>query len=495
MDAPPTPAASGRRRADVLSDVADLAWGAVTVRITWTLISRGLRPELVHDLRDHVFYLLPPETPPHVAEDRAELLTRAFIARARGQDLDEPWPDDWDVPPPLLWRVRLHKGAQGLSQRVLQEHYANEFDLRKVASRLQEDILAVEAAREGLREILRTTALGDGQALSGWTESRLDRLIHRLAALGDDDAPPLHEVAEGRHPGWVEACPRCRRAWSLVQQGILTRSALIPPREGGRPRATTRVLALQLQRDVVALRDLLRPELPSPRLTIGEDTLLVPVEDVAAVTQTLKLAAELERPDRTRLRGVLLEGPGRWCRSGLLGPLHDTALAELRGASWGEIEGLGELPPPLPALASPGRARLVAVATLVVALALTRLAILSVPDQPDYPLHADFVAARGGWWVEVEVDDRAYLAVVVSRDGALEVRRPGSAVTDKAPLAVGDGRYRFHEVADGVLVVASATPLPLTNWLAEVGGEPEPLRALQRRVEAEAGVDAKRAGG
>jgi hypothetical protein len=496
--AAPAPASAapqpGRRRVDVLQDVADLAWGAVTVRITWTLISRGLRPDLVSDLRDHVFYLLPPETPAHVAEDRAELLTRAFIARARGQSLEEPWPDDWDVPPPLLWRVRLHKGAQGLSQRVLQEHYANELDLRKVASRLQEDLLAVEAAREGLREIVRTTALGDGQTLSGWTEPRLDRLLHRLAALGDDDAPPLHEVAEGRHPAWVEACPRCRRAWSLVQQGILTRAELIPPSGGGRPRATTRVLALQLQRDAASFRDALRQELPSPRLSIGEDTLLVPADDLDAIAATLRLATELERPDRTRLRGVVLEGPGRWCKSGLLGPLHETVLQGLRGATWGAVQGIGELAPPLPPLPSPGRARLVAAATAVVAIALVRLAVLSAPERPAYPLDADFVAARGGWWVDLDVDDRAYLGVVVSRDGALEVRRAGDAVTEKAPLAVGDGRYRFHEVADGVLVISSPHPLALPALIAQAEPGADPLGALQQRVQAVAGVTSERAG-
>lgn len=491
--APATPS-SGRRRGDVLHDVADLAWGAVTVRIAWTLISRGLRPDLVNDLRDHVFYLLPPETPAHVAEDRAELLTRAFIARARGQALDEPWPDDWDVPPPLLWRVRLHKGAQGLSQRVLQEHYANELDLRKVASRLQEDLLAVEAAREGLREIVRTTALGDGLALSGWTEARLDRLLHRLAALGDDDAPPLHEVAEGRHPAWVEACPRCRRAWSLVQQGILTRAELIPPTGGGRPRATTRVLALQLQRDATSLRDALRQELPSPRLSVGDDTLLVPADDLPAIAAILKLATELERPDPSRLRGVVLQGPGRWCKSGLLGPLHESALQSLRGAAWGAVDGLGELAPPLPPLPSPGRARLVAAATAVAALALIRLAVLSVPERPAYAIDADFVAARGGWWVDLDVDDRAYLGVVVRRDGALEVRRAGDAVTEKAPLAVGDGRYRFHEVADGVLVISSPEPLSLAALIADVEPNAEPLSALQRQVQALPGVASERAG-
>ncbi|HMV69455.1 MAG TPA: hypothetical protein PKA64_21615, partial [Myxococcota bacterium] len=106
------------------ADTVDLSWGPVTVRVAWTLLTCGvaIKPEILRDARDHVWFHLDPTTPVAVAEDRAEDLVRGFIARARGQAPEEPWPQDLDMPLSPRWRSRLTGSLAPLAAWVLRLH-------------------------------------------------------------------------------------------------------------------------------------------------------------------------------------------------------------------------------------------------------------------------------------------------------------------------------------------------------------------------------------
>jgi hypothetical protein len=467
------------------TDVADTAWAGITVRAAWLLLSKNLHLDLLPDVRDHVLFSLPPNLPAAAAEDRSELLIRQFIARVRGQTMPDPWPADWDVVPSPRWRLRVFESLIGLSVDVFATHYANELDLRKTAQRLHEDLFSVEAAREGLREVLRLAGQEDGFSFDGWSDQRLDRMLHRIAALGAPDAPPLVEVVAGHHPDRGRTCPRCRRAEILAQRGYLLPQHLLIPPGGARPHDTTQVLALHLHPDARAFRDKLRTEFTGVRVPVGEDILLVPLHDPPAVRATLELAAKLGYPSRDHLRGIVLEGPGRWCRSGLLGPLHERAEHAFRSVPWGQIDGLCELPEPLPPPPTSRPAWAVAAASTVLAVASLQLALHPFDPVATYPLDVDWTEARGGLWVDFDVDDAAHIVVVQQSAGHLEVVLPGDHPADKARVAVGDGRYRFHGVADGLLIASTAGAVAdLPTLLERAQGADDPLAALAGEIKA-----------
>jgi hypothetical protein len=476
---PPAPAPAP------FTDVADTAWAGITVRVAWLLLAKNLTLDLLPDVRDHVLFCLPPDMSAAAAEDRAELLTRQFIARVRSQTVPNPWPADWDIVPSPRWRARVYASLGGIATDVFAAHYANELDLRKTANRLQEDLLAVEAACEGFREVLRQAAQEDGFPLEGWSDNRLDHMLHRIAALGHPEAPPLAEVLAGRHPDMTRRCPRCRRAEILGQRGYLQVQQLLIPPGGARPHDTTQVLALHLHPDARAFRDKLRTEFHGVRVPVGEDILLVPLHDPPAVRATLELAAQLSYPPRDHLRGVVLEGPGRWCRSGLLGPLHERAEHAFRSVPWGQIDGLGELPEPLAPAPTSRPAWAVAVAATVLAVASLQLALHPFDPVATYPLEVAWTEARGGLWVDFDVDDAAHIVVIQQSGGQLEVVLPGDHPADKARVAVGDGRYRFHGVADGLLIASTAGAVAdLPTLLERAQGASDPLAALAGEIKA-----------
>lgn len=469
-----------------MPDVATTGWPALTVRIAWTLLANGVRVRstVLRDARDHVLMHLPKDMNLALAEDRAAELTLRFVARARRRVFEDPWPGDMAMPLSPRWRRAIDRSMTPLLGTVFRQHYGDGRSLDHLERNLGVDRIALEAARGGLREVLRKVGGTDGLPMETWPSQRIDRLLQRLAAWSPGPCPPVLEIVDGHHREHVGNCPRCDRTYRLVQNEVLTAPDLVPPLGGTRPQHTVRILALHLHPDGKKHRDIIAREAAVPCFPVGDDLLLLDMADVEPVRELLTLTAELGTPSRDHLRGVILDGPGRWSAHGLLGPLVDKSEYLVRPAAWGTIETIGELPPmmPVPPNAKRWWTAVLGVAAIGAAFAGAAL----VPDAPRIAKPADvaFTAARGGAWATVEVDDEAALTIVRLADGQLDPILVSTGPAEKGKLATGDGAYRLHAMGQGLLVVS--TDGPIRDWSSLLEGarkDPHPLEALQVAIQ------------
>ncbi len=469
------------------------AWGPVTVRVAWWLVAHGYEatPDALRDLRDHVMWRLPADATPAAAEDLAGALIPALVARTSGRRHADPHAEDRALALRPDWVRELAGASTGYGAWVYRLHYGDDLPLDAVAARVGADVAALTAVRDGLRLRLIDLAAADGVALERWAPDRLDALLARLANVGLDGGPPLLELADGRHAAWLRACTRGRRALQLVRWRVLRRDDLAAPLTGAAPMGTTRVLVLQLHPRARGRLKAVARALPGLKTPVGEDVLLAELRDDETVHAALAALAREARPARDQLRGAILEGPGRWSRLGLLGPLADTAPDAVRAVPWGVVSGLPELPEPAERLEAPWPPWL-APALGVVALGfLVSWALPKARPAVDHPLEVVTVPARGGLWVDFDVDDLAHVGIVRQLHGKLEVLGRAERPVDKIVFATGDGGFRLHAEADAVLVASAARAVPdLRTWAEEASLAPAPLAALEARLRAEvAGVD------
>jgi hypothetical protein len=465
-------------------DVAVHGWAGLTVRVAWTLLTAGVRvrPEVLDAARRHALYHIPPSTELPKAEDRAGHLVRRFVAQARGRPYADAWPSDAE----MVLTDRWARSFAGLRDRtahvVFRLHYGDEKSLAQVEQKLGVDRIAVEAARGGLREVLRGVARVDGVPLDTWPAERLDRVLNRLAAWSPDACPPTWDVVNGAHRAHLQACARCSRMLRLVTAGILDHSDLTPPTLKARPRESTAVLALHFHPDGRAHRASLAAALPTGAHAIGDDLLLVDARQPALVRETLALAAEVALPARQHLRGAVLEGAGEWTRFGPVGPLATAAAAEVRTRGWGVVDGIGALPDALPAPPDAWNAW-GAVAGLAATAGLAIwLAQLASPG-PSPGIDVDFTSTARGTWTRFDVPEARRVHLVGLEDGHPRAVLVSDTAADKASLAIGDGTYRALVPGAEVLLVAAAGPLPMAELIAEASRSTDaPLSALAREI-------------
>lgn len=471
---------------DVLTDVARRAWAPVTVRVAWTLLLEGVavKPAVLRDARDHVWFHLDPGVPTGLAVDRAEALTRDFVARARGKEPKRLFTADLEEEVPPAWREQLYAALSPRPAWVLRLHYGDHIPLDRIAQRLGEDVLGVDAAREGLRERVRRAAAADGRSLDDMVDARLDFLVHRLSAMQAPGAPPLTEVVDGLHPDWLDRCTTCTRAYALVRRGVLQRGDLVPPRASARPRDHAQVLALHFHPDGRHQRKKVAREISGTAFPVGADMLLLDGSSREVWETALRKAAELGRPRREHLRGALLEGEGRWSRHGLLGPLVDHVATAVRAQPWGGIEGIGELPERLPDPPSAAPAWLAVCALGLLTSMAVSAAITPPPPPVTHPLEASATAGRGGVWVNFDVDEAAYVLIFRHHGDSVDLLLDSHHAADKISLARGDGSYRMHTTGESVLLASSDARVEQVEMLLEEArGEDRPLEALAGAIQ------------
>ena len=467
-------------------DIAVNGWAGITVRVAWALLEAGVkvRTPVLRAARDHVLYHLPANTTVPVAEDRAASLTRAFVATARHRPLPE-FAQDAAMPLSPRWRKALEDSLTPLTRAILRLHYADGRPLEHLVRILQVDRVTLEGARGGLREVVRRMGANDGLELDGWSGDRVDALLGRLAAFATGPCPKLQEVIEGKQVEHVKRCTRCDRAQRMILGGVLGVDDLLPPVLGARPSQHARVLALHFHPDGRHHRARILREADLPCFPVGDDLLLMDGSEPEAAHALVVLAAEVGAPHRDHLRGAVLEGPGRWSRYGLIGPLVDEARHVVRSRSWGTVETLGELPAPLP---DPPSARVwwaVAVLLLLVSGFGLRAATSPSPLAESHQLQVDFSNGRGGVWTDFDVAEDALVTLVREADQELDVVLSSQGAFDKADYATGDGRYRLHTLGPGVLIAASSEPLDdLEPMLGAAQTAGEPLDDLAERIRA-----------
>lgn len=478
-------------------DIAVSGWGAITVRVAWTLAALRvrIRPEVLQDTREHVILCLPPSTSLTRAEDLATKFTIELMARAQRRQISNHWTADYTMPLSHRWRRALDEGLRPLAQAVLRHHYNYGRPLDMLTNKLEVDRITLEQVRGGIRESVRRVALEDGLPLDTWAPDRLDKLIARIAAHSIHRCPPLHEVAEGCHAELAARCPRLDRTQRLVRSGVLTSDDLVAPSWGARPRHVQRIVGVQLHPDARQHLKALTSEMPVSKHCVDGDLLVLDGEDLEEAGQALAVAAEVGRPEAKSMRGVVIEGPGRWSKLGLLGPLVEQVSEEVGRTPWGAVQGLGELPKVLPPPPSALPVWIASIGLSAVAL-LAGLAVMQpAPAPTESEFEVEFTPGRGGVWAAFDAAEEAYVFAIRSHGDELQIILSGQELSEKANFAVGDGGYRLHAVGESLLIGAAATPLDDLGPLIHAAKQSEaPLEHLERQLLAQVSRDSMSVG-
>ena len=203
-----------------------------------------------------------------------------------------------------------------------------------------------------------------------------------------------------------------------------------------------------------------------PKQPLGDDLLLLDASHAEEVTRLLILAAEIGAPSRDHLRGATVEGLGKWSSNRLLGPLAGRAEQEARCRPWGVVDGVGELPAPIPEPPSS-----LPVWSVVAALALANLfafAPLVYPENTSSQslLSVDFVDASDGIWTQFDTPENRTVCVIAQDARDTRVVVSPDAVTSKLNVAQGDGSYRLFTPATSILVASLPAPdAKFHNWV------------------------------
>ncbi|MEZ4317308.1 MAG: hypothetical protein R3F61_07380 [Myxococcota bacterium] len=453
------------------------------MRIAWTLLSSGvkLRREVLDAARKHVLYHLSPSTPLPQAEDRAAHLTRQFVAQARGKVLKDPWPGDAEMPLTERWARAIESIRDRVTESVFRMHYGDQRPLEYVERKLGVDRIAVDAARGGLREVLRRAARADGLPLDSWPSERLDRVLARLAAFAPDQCPPMYDVVNGAHHTHVRACPRCNRMVRLVNAGALEVSDLQAPTLRARPKERTRVLALHFHPDARIHRPRVQEAVSAATHPAGDDILLIDATDLESVTAALNLAAEVGMPERHHLRGAVVEGAGEWTRFGPLGVLGADARTEVKTRSWGCVDGIGALPDALPAPPDAQQAWFL-VGLLAIAAGVA-IYVASMTASPPIPgPEVSFVDGSSGTWAQFDVEESRIVHLIGLTAGRPDPVLLSGSPADKARLATGDGSYRALVPGTQALLVSTDAPLDLPALMAAAAYSEAPLASLSAEI-------------
>jgi hypothetical protein len=466
-------------------DIAAADWAGLTVRVAWTLLREGLRirPALLKDARDHVLYNLEPGLEPSRAEDWAEAHTLRFVARARKKNFEDPWKQDWSMPISPRWHRAMEHALTRLTSTLFKVHYGDGYSLDYLEKNRKIDRVALEAGRGGLREILRRAGCADGLPFDQWRSDRLDRLLTRLAAYSPGPCPAVSEVIDGQHRDHVARCTRCNRMFRLVRQEHISPAELVPPLSGARPSGAVKVLAVHFHPEGRQHREAVMRETRVFSFPVGEDLLCIDYSDPPPVHDLLVLAAEVGRPSRDHLRTVLVEAPGRFSGHGLIGPAVDRAEIEVRSRPWGIVDGLGDLPAPLPTPPSARRWWTGVAGLTIVCTLLSGFAFAPARPATSYPVEVEFTGARGGAWAEFKVDNLANISVFQVNNGTLSTVLDGQSPLAKAEFAVGDGAYRLHIPGTAAILASSKVPIDAQALVQASAKAANPVEDLRDRIE------------
>lgn len=467
-------------------DARSRLWLPVTIRVAWELLLARvrIRPAVLADAREHVLRCLPSGVGTDEAEALASIYAADYLARARDGRYQRPQIDpDLSMPVPRAWRDRLTSGLDPVADAVLRMHYGDSLSMVEVERHAAIPGAVLDGAREELREAMRAIAEHDGQPLEDWTDSRLDALLRRVANVAGPNCPgPAGLLSEaGRdHAG---RCPRCSRGVRLIRQGVISPQDLfLPESEPLVPPGRIALLAVLLHPDGRKHREVLGELLDPIGVEIGTDAWLLPADQIATLTPALRELAELGTPPRHHLRGAVVEGPGRWRRGLIVGPVPVAALEEARSRPWAEIDRVGELPAPLPP--PPSAAAWWAGALVAAGLAaLAGIWVLSPPRARIFaPIEASWTREATGWDVRFDADDLAVVNVVVQDDSGLHVAERD--VRDaKGAWATGEGDFALSLPAARVAIITSDDALSdLDDLVAASRLDRDPVASLGKHL-------------
>lgn len=452
----------------------------MTIRVAWELYAAGVRPSarILAEARQHVLLSLPSSFGRMQAEELAGTFTLEFLARVqKGRYRAPPRPRN-EVTPRPSWRDRVLESLDPIGEVVLRLGYGDGLSLPQIERITRVDRAVLAGAQEGVRAALRQVATEDGVGCPHERDA-FERLLSRVALLPSVDCRGGVEAASPLGMAHADRCPRCARGVRLIRAGVLAPSELVAPEVLPRTEPV-QVLCLHLHPDARHHRKGLVEALAPGAMRADDDAVFVDLDRIADHVAVLHHLALEGGPPRNHIRGALVRGAGVWSTAGLLGPVAGAAVEVVRSRQWGEVDGCGTLPEPLPD--DPPAARWwVGAGVACAAAALAGLLAFQRPaPDPTFPVLASFetvdvdtVATR------FDVSDQAFLLVVALQDGVLHTVHASDSVFDKADFATGAGDFRFEADGQRLLVASSATPFDtLGPALSAAAGAPDPLAEL-----------------
>ncbi len=463
-------------------------WAAVTIRVAWKLMMEGIRvrPATLADARDHVLASLPRGVGTDEAEQLADGLTGEFLSRMRGDAIRRlACGVDGDLGIHLGWRKELCRLVDPVGDAVLRLHYGDGLSINQVERTAAIDISALEASRAGIRDTVRSMANHEDASAGGWSDSRIDAVIARIANLPEPGCPPPMAILSDVHRNHADVCPRCSRAVRLIRGGMIAPSDLIAPTDGLAFSANLRVAAIVLHPDARKARRKVERALGNGAIQVGSDVWLLSREELMTAGPALHGLVTGGHLPRHHVRGALVSGTGRWSGSVLLGPVAVEAIEAARSRPWAEVDTLGELPPPRPAPPSAIRWWLVAAALGVAAIAVGIRTFTAPQFQPDVPVESAFKAVEDGWEITFDADDLAVIDIVaVTENGPSILHR--DIRKRRGEWATGEGDYRVYVPGEVVVLLASETGIPpLEDLVRRSRSQPVPMVALEQWVHEE----------
>ncbi|MCB9743797.1 MAG: hypothetical protein H6741_06540 [Alphaproteobacteria bacterium] len=472
-------------------DPGRLVWAAVTIRVAWELHLAGQRPTpaVLRDARAHVMLSLPQGVGREQAEELASYFTREYVERVRhGRYRRRP-----PTPEPLRtrpsWRGRLIEVLDPVGEVVLRLIYGDGMGVETVERLTRVDRVVLKGALQGVRAAFRQLLADDGitQRLS---VEELDKVLARVARTPAADCRGGEEIITPRGLGHAERCPRCARGVRLLRAGLLSPSDLLPPEgRSAWPTEQASVLVLHLHPDARHHRKVLVETFSAGRegvcIRADDDALLIDPDRIDDHVGPLHLLAEEGTPRRDHVRGALIRGAGRWTPTGLLGPVASAGVEATRARPWGEVDGAGLLPEPLPEPPSAARWWSLAMLVTLMAIVLGLFTLRPVKPEPAYPLAAGVMDWSPEAFVRFDVHDEALLLVVVDGAEGLELLHRSELPSDKGDLATGQGDYFIAPEGHTLLIASSPEPYEDVDALIAASRvAAEPLEDLAERLSA-----------
>jgi hypothetical protein len=466
----------------VAADPLRRLWGPVTIRVAWDLLRAGVqvRAATLRAARDHALWRLPPGAGLAEAEAVTTQAVEEYLARCAGRYAPFELDPDLGILPTPAWRDAILDASEPIHEAILRLHYADGLAIEEVSRRTRLEVALLRGAREAVRALGREVMVEDGAPVNDWDPARLDRLLVRTATAAGDLCPGPGGLATEAGRAHADTCPRCSRALRMLREGVLSPGDLFPPEDGAcLPSTTADVACIGVHPNARRhLRSLAKAFGPHARLA-QDDILLVDARE-APLDTLLRDAAERGAPAASQLRvirGVVL---GRWVPRALVGPGVDRLLARLRGAAWGEHEGVAPLPEPLPPPPSAARWWAASAVAALLAAVVGAWTLGGPGPEPAVPLQV----TKAGDGLLFDTADDAFVDLVAVRAGGPTVVFHSVSPADKGRMATGDGRYHLRDDAAAFVAIASDDPIEGLDRVLEVlpsGGE-RPLEVMIERL-------------
>ena len=461
-------------------------WLPITIRVAWDLhlAKVEVRSNILQAARLHALSHLPADIDVSVAERMASIYTKDFIQRLEKKAYRRPdWDPDLDLQISPEWRRLFLKQLNSEDQRVFWFFYSDGLSAQRTAKKLAISLRKVEHTCKRIRSLMRKIAGRDNIDISDWSEVRIDQLIFYVANVAENIHMEPEEILSKRGKKLINKCPRMRRAYILLKHGVLSTRDLEVPEDNELIQRQT-LLVLMLHPDARKHAKTITKTLGDVAIQIEGDVWLIDQEDLVEAEELLGYLSEESQPPRHQLRGAMVSGPGEWFDDMMLGPLAIRSLDAARSRPWGSIDGIGELPMPLPPppkatfwWLSAGVSGLLGISSLAWALA---------PEsaQPNFPIDAEFYVTPEAVDVRFDVSDMSYVSVVRLNNGTL-TREAELSPVQKGQYSTGDGRYYLRIDAPRAAIISSTKPIgDMAIYLQAAQIAEDPLEALIDQVKA-----------